>query len=148
MSTTQQIAIKAAMSVARDVTEGRIDPDELGRVAAGQCRELFGTAAGPDDALWTLHVDVARQVLALGGLPADELAEWLAVARQRAGGAAQPSTPRQGPGTTESSAGGSHSPENSDVRPAAANTNTIAPQDNADNGRHSDETGDSRDSTE
>ena len=43
-----------------------------------ECRELFGTVL-------PLHVDIARQVLALDGMPADELAEWLAVARRRTG---------------------------------------------------------------
>ena len=49
---------------------------------------LFGVVAGPTDALWSLHVDIARQVLAKGGVSADELSEWLAVARQRVEGGA------------------------------------------------------------
>ena len=49
-----------------------------------KCRELFGTVVGDGDPLWDLHRDIARQVLALDGVPADELSEWLAVARQRA----------------------------------------------------------------
>lgn len=47
-----------------------------------ECRELFGTVAGPGDALWELQVEVARAVLAQKGIPADELSEWFAVARQ------------------------------------------------------------------
>jgi hypothetical protein len=76
--------IKAAMAVARDVAEGRLDPDELGQAAADECRQLVGTVVGSTDALWPLHVDIARQVLALGGVSADELTEWAAVARRRA----------------------------------------------------------------
>lgn len=34
------------------------------------------------DALWPLQLDVCRAVLAAGGIPPDELAEWLAVARR------------------------------------------------------------------
>lgn len=78
---TAQDAIKAAMSVAKDVAEGRMDPAELDAVAVAECRELFGRVEGPADPLWDLHVDVARQVLGLDGIPVDELAEWLAVAR-------------------------------------------------------------------
>ena len=84
MTTTEatspaQDAIKAAMSVAREVAEGRMDPQELAAAAAEECRELFATVAGPGDVLWELHVEVARRVLALDGIPVDELAEWLAV---------------------------------------------------------------------
>jgi hypothetical protein len=80
---TPEDAIKAASSVARDAAEGRLSPAALEQHAVTECRGLFGTVAGPDDPLWSLHLDVARQVLALDGVPADELAEWLAVARQR-----------------------------------------------------------------
>lgn len=82
---TPEDAIKAASSVARDVADGRLDPADLEATAVAECRALFGTVGGPGDPLWAVHLDVARQVLALDGVPADELAEWLAVARQRAG---------------------------------------------------------------
>lgn len=85
MTTTPDDVIKAAASIARDAAEGRLAPLDLEATAVAECRDLFGTVAGPDDPLWSLHLDVARQVLALDGIPADELAEWLAVARQRAG---------------------------------------------------------------
>jgi hypothetical protein len=84
-TTAQAAMLKAAMSVARDLAEGRLSAAELDAAAAGECRELFGTVAGPADALWPVHLDVARQVLALGGVSADELSEWLAVARHREG---------------------------------------------------------------
>lgn len=89
---TAQDAIKAAMSVAKDVAEGRMDPAELDAVAVAECRELFARVEGPDDPLWELHVDVARQVLGLDGIPVDELAEWLAVARQAQGIEAEPAS--------------------------------------------------------
>jgi hypothetical protein len=76
-------AIKAATSVARDIAEGRLDPAALEAQAAEECRQLFGTVVGRDDPLWGLHVDIARQVLAGGGIPAGELQEWAAVARSR-----------------------------------------------------------------
>ncbi len=84
-TTTTQDAIKAATSVARDIADGGLSPSELEGQAVAECLELFSTVAGPDDPLWELHRDIARQVLALDGVPADELAEWLAVARQRSG---------------------------------------------------------------
>jgi hypothetical protein len=84
-SPTKRDVIEAAMSTADDATQGRLKPSDLEHQAVAECRELFGTVAGPDDPLWPLHIDITRQVLALDGVHADELAEWLAVARQRAG---------------------------------------------------------------
>lgn len=82
MTTAEEArAIKSAMSVARDVAEGRLLPSDLAQEALEAARGLFGTVAGPNDALWPLQADVARQVLAFGGVPANELAEWLAVQR-------------------------------------------------------------------
>ena len=83
--TTASDVVTAAMSVADDAAQGRVSPAALEQQAVTECRELFGTVAGADDPLWPLHVDIARQVLALDGMPADELAEWLAVARRRTG---------------------------------------------------------------
>ncbi|WP_234797074.1 flagellar hook-length control protein [Mycobacteroides chelonae] len=80
-----QDAIKAAMTVAKDVAEGRLDPAALDAAAEAECRQLFGFVTGPGDPLWELHVEVARQVLALDGIPVDELAEWLAVTRKAQG---------------------------------------------------------------
>lgn len=74
--------IKAAASVARDAAEGRLSPAALEEQAVAECRELFGTVTGPGDALWELQVEVARDMLAQTGIPADELSEWLAIARQ------------------------------------------------------------------
>lgn len=82
---TPEDAIKAASSVARDIADGRLSPTELEHQAVAELREMVGTVVGPDDPVWSLQCDIARQVLALDGVPADELAEWLAVARQRAG---------------------------------------------------------------
>lgn len=83
MTTTVDEVIKSAAAVARDAAEGRLDPAALDAAVTAECRALFGTVGGPEDALWTVHLDVARQVLALGGVPADELGEWLALARRR-----------------------------------------------------------------
>lgn len=85
MSTTTEDVITAAASIARDAAEGRLAPTDLEATAVAECRALFGAVAGPGDPLWDLQVGVARQVLSLDGVPADELAEWLAVARLRAG---------------------------------------------------------------
>lgn len=77
--------ITAAASVAHDAAEGRLSPAALQEQAAAECRELFGTIDGPGDALWELQVEVARDMLVQRGIPADELTEWLAVARQQQG---------------------------------------------------------------
>lgn len=73
-------AVDAAMSVALDVSEGRVAPADLDAQVLAECRALFGRVVGPGDPLWELHVEVARQVLMVGGgIPANELAEWAAV---------------------------------------------------------------------
>lgn len=84
MSTAAQAkkqAALAALSVADEVAKGVITPAHLEQTAADECQVLFGQVIGPDDPLWPVQVHVAKQVLSLGGVPADELAEWLAVTR-------------------------------------------------------------------
>ena len=78
---TAEAIVKAAMSVARDAAEGRLDPANVERTAAAEASALFGTVVGPGDPLWPTQVDVARRVLALGGVPDDELREWVAVSQ-------------------------------------------------------------------
>ncbi|QRY48131.1 flagellar hook-length control protein [Mycolicibacterium boenickei] len=92
MTTTEQIkaarkaGVDAAMSVAEDIATGRVDCAQLDAAVAAECRELFGRVAGLGDPLWELHVDIARQVLAVGGgLSSTELAEWTAVYRAAEG---------------------------------------------------------------
>lgn len=79
--TAKRHTVDAALSVADEVAKGLLDPLALDVAAADECRALFGMVVGPADPLWELQVDVARQVLSLDGVPADELAEWLAVRR-------------------------------------------------------------------
>jgi hypothetical protein len=75
-------AVTAALQIAEDVTAGQLDVTTLDALALAECRGLFARVVGPGDPLWDLHVDVARQVLAVGGgIPVDELAEWVAVYR-------------------------------------------------------------------
>lgn len=134
---TKRDAVLAAVGLAEDIDAGKIAPDELGRAAAEECRELFGVAVGPDDPLWPLHVDIARQVLALNGVPAGELAEWASVARLRAervAAALEPPPPSADPG-------GSGSPV-SEPRGPVIGPNYLAARDNTDPNRHSDESGD------
>lgn len=82
---TKRDAIVSALAVAEDIDAGRIDPAALDAELADRCRSLVGTVVGGGDPLWPLQVDIARQVLGLGGVPTAELAEWLAVARRRSG---------------------------------------------------------------
>ena len=75
-------AVTAALAIAEDVTAGQLDVTTLDALALEECRGLFSRVVGPGDVLWDLHVEVARQVLAVGGgVPTDELAEWVAVYR-------------------------------------------------------------------
>ncbi|MGV7633063.1 flagellar hook-length control protein [Mycobacterium persicum] len=107
MSTrTPTDVVTAAMSIAKDAAEGRLAPAELERQAVAELRELVGTVIGPDDPAWPLQCDIARQVLALDGIPATELAEWLAMARHRAGEPLSAPEPAETPPELESSGGG------------------------------------------
>lgn len=82
---TTEDAIKAAASVARDVADGKLSPADLQTQLVAELRELVGEVVGPGDPVWELQLQIARGVLAADGLSADELSEWLAVARHRAG---------------------------------------------------------------
>lgn len=81
--TTVEDVINAAASIATDAAEGRLNPEHLEQQMLTEVRALVGTVVGEDDPLWPLQLDVARGVLAAGGVPTDELAEWLAVQRRR-----------------------------------------------------------------
>lgn len=84
MSTmTKRDVVTAAMSVADDVAQGRLDPEHLEQQAVTELRDLVGTVVGEDDPVWPLQLQVASGVLAAGGVPTDELAEWMAVQRRR-----------------------------------------------------------------
>ena len=83
--TTAEHVITAAMDLAKDIAEGRRTAASVEADAVEACRELFAVVHGPEDPLWSLHIDVTRQALHAGALTADELAEWLAVARTREG---------------------------------------------------------------
>ncbi|KZS72155.1 hypothetical protein A4G26_24475 [Mycobacterium kansasii] len=86
MSTpTKRDVIEAALSVADDAAQGRLSPTDLQQQAVTECRELFGTVVGDGDPLWELQREIARQAVGLGALSPDELTEWAAVLRRRAG---------------------------------------------------------------
>lgn len=92
-------AVLAAMAVAEDIANGRLSPAQLDAAAVDECRALFRAVVGPDDPLWDVQGEVTRGYLAAGGIPANELQEWLAVQRQREPAqpvAAEPSWIEQG----------------------------------------------------
>lgn len=68
-TTAKADGINAAMSIAQDIAAGTVDPAALEAELAAECRHLFGTVAGPEDGLFALQTDVARQVLLLVGYP-------------------------------------------------------------------------------
>jgi hypothetical protein len=113
LSTTdrRRDVVTVAMDLANEVTTGTLKPAELDAELVDTCRSLFGVVAGPDDPLFELQRDVTRQMLAAGGLSADEVAEWLAVLRRRTG------EPPEAPGLPDvpaddiSTGSGQHSPE-------------------------------------
>lgn len=76
---TPEDAIKAASSVARDIADGTLHTSHLERQAVAELSALAGTVTGPGDPLWPVQVEIARGVLAAGGIDADELREWAAV---------------------------------------------------------------------
>lgn len=76
-------AIKAAMSVASDLSTGTLTEADLADATVAECTALVGEVIGPEDPLWPLQVEITRAVLARGGIPAGELTEWMAVARRQ-----------------------------------------------------------------
>jgi hypothetical protein len=76
-------AAEAVAVLMTGVSEGRLTAATMAEAAVRRCREVFGQCNGPTDPLWPVHVDICRQVFGHGGLPASEVAQWLAVARSR-----------------------------------------------------------------
>lgn len=74
-----------AMRLARDAAEGRIDPDDMVPAFLDETRELCGQVIGPGDPMWTVQVEITRDVLGLGGIPYDEMVAYVEIARQRSG---------------------------------------------------------------
>lgn len=109
--TTKRDATLAALAVTEDIDAGRIDPAALDVELIGQCRELFGVVAGPGDALWPLQLDIARQVIARGGVSVGELSEWQTVLRQRAAEKPEALSSSIESAGTDSPGSGPHSPE-------------------------------------
>lgn len=61
-------AVSAAMSVAKDLAEGRLTADQFQSYAVTSCHELLSTVVGPSDALWDVQLGICRGVLAARGL--------------------------------------------------------------------------------
>jgi hypothetical protein len=76
-------AVDAVAVLMRQVAEGTLTGAVIASQAAQRCREVFAVCDGPSDPLWPAHVEICRSVLGFGGLPAAEVAQWLAVARNR-----------------------------------------------------------------
>jgi len=111
---TPEDAIKAASSVAREIADGKLDPAALEAEMLTELRDLFAVVVEEHDPLWPLQVDVARQVVSRGGIPTDEMAEWLAVQRRRENPDAEPLNAPVADTSPEpvSSDSVEHSPEN------------------------------------
>ncbi|TDZ77063.1 flagellar hook-length control protein [Mycobacteroides salmoniphilum] len=115
---TKRDAIEAAMNLADDVASGKVDPAHLEQQMVEELHELVGTVVGAGDPLWPLQTEVASGVLAAGGIPTDELGEWLSVQRRRENPDAEPLSapvPIDGSSTPPevvSSGSGPHGPEN------------------------------------
>lgn len=90
-ATTRKAAALAALDLSQEIHDGKISVANIEAEMVDAARSLFAIVAGPNDPLFDLQRDVARQVIAAGGLTADELREWVAVLERRAGGAVKPS---------------------------------------------------------
>lgn len=78
--TTDADVVRTAYDLLDQVEAGTTTAATLERELADTMRAEFGTVGtGPDDPLWSLHLDVCRQFLAAGGLTSNELREWLSV---------------------------------------------------------------------
>lgn len=86
-------AAEAVAVLMTGVSEGRLTAATMAEAAETRCREVFGTCDGPTDPLWSVQIEIARQVLGHGGIPASELSQWLSVARSRENPCAGTTTP-------------------------------------------------------
>lgn len=75
----RKAAADEALNLAEDIAAARVDAADLVAAAVEAARDVAGTVIGPEDPAWELQVQICRDVLALGGVPANELAEWAAV---------------------------------------------------------------------
>jgi hypothetical protein len=75
--------VNVASDVLRDVELGVLKAADVQGRAVSVVREMVGQVNGPGYALWSLHLDICRQVLGAGGLSANELREWVAVQARR-----------------------------------------------------------------
>ena len=94
----RKAAALAALDLAEELNGGKVSVANIEAEMIDAARSLFGSVVGPDDPLWSLQIDVARQVIHQGGIGLDELREWVAVLERRAGGAVQPSETPEPPG--------------------------------------------------
>lgn len=82
---TKRDAVSAALALADNLAEGRVPVADLEGQAIAECRALFGQVVGEGSPTWDVQVAVARDVIGMGGIDVEELAEWVAVFRRRAG---------------------------------------------------------------
>lgn len=83
MTVTDADVVESAYAVLGGITDGSLSGAAVEQRAVEVCRRTFGAVGGPDDPLWPVQIDVARQVLGHCGIPAAELAQWLSAARSR-----------------------------------------------------------------
>ncbi|MGB5111219.1 MAG: hypothetical protein WBO08_06205 [Mycobacterium sp.] len=76
-------AAEAVAVLMTEVSEGRLTAAMMADRAVARCREMFGQCDGPTDVLWSVHLEICRAVLGHAGLPVNEVAQFLAVARNR-----------------------------------------------------------------
>lgn len=123
------VAAEAVAVLMTEVSEGRLTAATMADRAVQRCREVFGQCDGPTDPLWPVHVDLCRAVLGHGGLPASELAQWLAVARSRENSGPAVDYPRgsvsslSGPHSPDS--GGANADGDADPKPVAPEADTV-----------------------
>lgn len=129
-------AAEAVAVLMTEVSEGRLTADTLAERATQRIREIFGTCDGPTDPLWPVHVELARQVLGHGGLPAAELAQWLSVVCSREN-PTRPGDYPPAPGEAASEAhigqyGGADAETEADPKPVAQQADTVDAMDTVD----------------
>lgn len=82
MNAKAAVVIKSAIGLAEDMAAGKVQPEDLHPKAVAMARDVVGLVIGPQDPMWGLQCDIARQVIAIGGIPVNELGEWTEVLRQ------------------------------------------------------------------
>ncbi|MDF0532528.1 hypothetical protein P0W64_15065 [Tsukamurella sp. 8F] len=125
--TTDSDIVRTSYALLDEVDAGTTTAANLEAELAETMRAEFGiVGGGSDDPLWSLHLDVARQFIAAGGLTSAELREWLSVRLRAENGGARPENAAPDAPATDVATSTDGEPDDLDGLPASVLTEAEA----------------------